>query len=505
MARVIKQAICAISVLLCTQHALAGSDICASASTINPNAIDGGMGGTGIIANGGLGGTGMTAEGGVGGTGVTQEGGLGGTGMTAEGGLGGTGVSTEHGGMGGAGDALTQKALLPDDEQGGITIIGVVTGFASICVNGEEVHYSANTPILDNGKTTQLSQMATGKMVVLKADKLGGQLHARAIGLFDAVAGPVSRLDLKQNQMQVMGQTVRLNQNLMQQMHAVDTSKVVARVSGHRLNNGEIVATRVDIEINSIAASTIGLVTSVEHDGVIVNGTRVNIDNKKILDAIKVGSEVRVNGVWNGRAMQANQVEMQPIKNMINRADSAIIEGFARAGSANSIGLEGTEVLAAQGNTNYAKIGESHGKVVKIELSRDKNGNWVCDKLVERKGKLFGTRKPLKGDGDASSGNSSSGGDDSGSNSGSDSSGSGHGSNSDSESSSGSNSGSDHDSSSGSSRGTSRGTSSGSGSERDSTSGSSRDTSRDTSSGSGSGRDSSGSGRSGGSGSGKYK
>ena len=191
MANVIKQAILAISLLLCAQYALADSDICASASTVNPNAIDGGMGGTGIIANGGLGGTGMTAEGGLGGTGVKQEDGLGGTGVTAEGGLGGTGISTEHGGMGGTGDALSQKSLLPDDEKGGITIIGVVTGFASICVNGEEVHYNANTPILDNGKSAQLSQMATGKMVVLKADKLGGQLHARAIGIFDAVAGPV--------------------------------------------------------------------------------------------------------------------------------------------------------------------------------------------------------------------------------------------------------------------------------------------------------------------------
>ena len=173
--------------------AQAATDICSTASTINPNTLDSGMGGTGIVA-----------ESGLGGTGVTNDNGFGGTGMTADGGMGGTGINTEHAGFGGTGDAVA-TSLLPKDTQGGVAIIGVVTGFASICVNGEKVFYNKNTPVYDNGIAARLSSLATGKMVMLKADRVDGQLRARSIGLFDAVVGPVERIDTKLNQMQVMG------------------------------------------------------------------------------------------------------------------------------------------------------------------------------------------------------------------------------------------------------------------------------------------------------------
>ena len=85
--------------------------------------------------------------------------------------MGGIGVSTEHGGFGGTGDAVA-TSLLPKDTQGGVAIIGVVTGFASICVNGEEVFYDESTPVYDNGMAARLSSLATGKMVMLKADRV---------------------------------------------------------------------------------------------------------------------------------------------------------------------------------------------------------------------------------------------------------------------------------------------------------------------------------------------
>ena len=424
----------------------AATDVCSTASTINPNILDSGMGGTGIVA-----------ESGLGGTGVTNDNGFGGTGMTADGGMGGTGVSTEHGGFGGTGDAVA-TSLLPKDTQGGVAIIGVVTGFASICVNGEEVFYDKSTPVYDNGLAARLSSIATGKMVMLKADRVDGQLRARSIGLFDAVAGPVERIDTKLNQMQVMGQTVRLSQNIKQETKGLSLNTSV-RVSGHRLDNGEIVATRVDIvKTDATAASTIGLVTSVDHDGMVVNGTRVqldntNITNKNVFDKIKVGNEVRVSGAWDGRAMKVDRVESQPITNSINRADTAIVEGFVRLGHENIMHLDGTDIQASQGNTSYSGIEKSHGKVVKIEMRRDNKGHWVYDKLKERSGKLFEQRNAFKGDGDSISGGELSSGIKDNSNMHSDSENAGSGSNSGSGSDSSDNSGGKHDSSSSTSSG----------------------------------------------------
>ena len=46
--------------------AKAAADVCSSASTINPNILDSGMGGTGAVANSGIGGTGAVANSGMG-------------------------------------------------------------------------------------------------------------------------------------------------------------------------------------------------------------------------------------------------------------------------------------------------------------------------------------------------------------------------------------------------------------------------------------------------------
>ena len=497
----------AMGLLISGMQAYAAEGGCSIASVINPYTIDGGMGGTGAPAKGGLGGTGIIANGGAGGTGIS--GGNGGTGVVASGGAGGTGISggtggtgieTEHGGTGGTGVVADGglggtgiNSLLPEDGAGGISIIGVVTGFASICVNNEEVFYDAKTPVFDNGKAAQLGHLAAGKMVMLKADRVAGRLQARAIGMFDAVAGPVGKVDIARQQIQVMGQTVRLDNNTMQQMAKL-TAGTDVRVSGHRLNNGDVVATRVDVTKNTGGANTLGLVTSVANDSFVVNGTRVDFANNPLAASIKVGSEVRVNGQWNGSAIKAERVEAQPIKNIINRSDSAIVEGFARADSANNIRLEGTEIELSLGNTSFDSVGGAKGKVVKIEMRRDNKGGWVCDKLEQRKGRLF------EGKNSNQSGSNSSGGGGDSDNSGSGSSGSNSGSGS-----SGSNSGSGS-SGSGSSGSRSSGSNSGSGS---SGSGSGRSSSGMSGGGSGSsssgrsgGSGSSGSGRSGSSGSG---
>ena len=184
---------------------------------------------------------------------------------------------------------------------------------------------------------------------------------------------------------------------------------------------------------------------------------------------------MRVAGNWDGSAIKAERVEAQPIKNMINRSDSAIIEGFARAGNANNIRLEGTEIELSLGNTSFSSIGGNSGnsgKVVKIEMRRDSKGGWVCDKLEQRKDRLFESK------------NSNQSGSNSGSGKGEDNSGSG----------SSSGPGSGHGSSSGSGR-------------DDSSSGSGRGRAgRDAvDSGSSSSGGSDRSGRGGGSGSGKYR
>ena len=383
-------ALCAICFLMGYVTANAANDgICSTASLANPNAIGGGMGGTGIPQNGGMGGTGVTDEhSGFGGTGIpVSQKGMGGTGApVAENGFGGTGISVAEQGMGGTGISMAANTLLPNDTEGGIAIVGVITGFASICVDGVEVQYSASTPVFANGKASKLGQLAAGKMVMLKAERVGGQLQARAIGMFDAVAGPVGKLDVARQQMQVMGQTVRVDKNTIEQMRAVAAGTDV-RVSGHRLANGEIVATRVDVSNRVDVASTIGTVTSVAKNSFEVNGTRVSVSDANLMRNLNVGSEVSVGGAWDGQAIKANHLESQPIIRMINRSDTAIVEGYLGSGGGNKLNLHGTELQFSKNKGGQDNINES--KLVKIEISREKSGRWEVDNVETRKGKLF--------------------------------------------------------------------------------------------------------------------
>ncbi len=392
-----RAAIIAIS-LLFAANAHAGSEgACSAASMINPYTLEGGISGTGAPANGGISGTGApVAEGGVAGTGISvAKGGVSGTGSpVAQGGVAGTGISVakggvagtgapvaKGGGIGGTGDALSEYALLPQNTEGEVGIMGVVTGFASICVNGEEVQYESATPIYDNGKTAKLADLAVGKTVMLKVNSVNGVLHARAIGLFNAVSGPVKGVDIARQQINVMGQTVNVNQNIVRQL-ANASPNAVARVSGYRLANGNIVASRVDLVNDGANANTLGLVTGLTRDGFIVNGTKVNVTDKQTLAKVKVGSEVQVAGSWNNGTLQASHIEAQPINNVVNLVDSAIMEGYVRKDGQNHLSISGTEVSVSQGES----LDNFKDKLVKIELRRNNKGQWVTDKVSERKG-----------------------------------------------------------------------------------------------------------------------
>ena len=145
------------SLLLCLALGVdaQAQNLCATqASQRNPVAVESsGVGGTGAPARGAINtlkGGWRTALGWHGLDGVDSPGGVGGTGAVAgRPGLGGTGIS--EGGIGGTG------------------IVGVITGFASICVNGVEVHFDASavgqTPTRE---VTQRNNVANASAHVLR-------------------------------------------------------------------------------------------------------------------------------------------------------------------------------------------------------------------------------------------------------------------------------------------------------------------------------------------------
>lgn len=296
------------------------------------------------------------------------------------GGMGGTGVNAGTGGMGGTGTTADVQPVVPGNGgMGGTGIIGVITGFASICVNGVEVHYDARTPVVVNGQPGAPRDLAVGQVVAVNARMVGNRMEASGIGVVDAVVGPVTRANAATRELQVMGQTVRAEGAV-----GIDVSSVrvgtVARVAGHRAQNGDVIATRIDA--GSGAASVLGTVTRVEADAVMVNGTRVDLGGRGTR-GINVGSEVFAAGEWSGSALRAQRVDAQPVRSAISRNERAILEGYIRGKTTRTLDIGGIVIRVDDrvryngGNDRDAAV----GRKVRVDAYRSGN-DWQAERVI---------------------------------------------------------------------------------------------------------------------------
>jgi hypothetical protein len=195
----------------------------------------GGIGGTGA-RTGGVGGTGVRSEnGGVGGTGAPlpqRPGGTGGTGAVADGV---DGTFIDHGGAGGTG-----APILRPGGTGGTGIVGTITGFASICVNGLEVHFGKDVPVSENGAPASSAHLAIGQVVAVEAFAGKRGLQAGRISILNVYEGPLTALPNASASLRVMGQPVRLAAGA-RVAEGLRPGEPV-RVSGLRDAKGEVVA-----------------------------------------------------------------------------------------------------------------------------------------------------------------------------------------------------------------------------------------------------------------------
>jgi hypothetical protein len=245
-----------------------------------------------------------------------DDGGVGGTGdrPTApdEGGIGGTGISTADTG-----------------------IIGTITGFASICVDGMEIHYGADTAVDVDGRVATSAQLAVGQVVEVVANGTGSEVRARQVTVRHVLSGPVTRVDPERSQIDVMGQPVQLlpttragggdgEVSAVASAFAVDS---VVRVSGMRQSDGVVVASRVTRSETDDVVQVTGPVTKLDPGVLAVAGTPVRTDAHV---QAALGDEVHVEGRWNGAAIVAQSVESLPRIPFDGRVDRLAIEGYAR-------------------------------------------------------------------------------------------------------------------------------------------------------------------------------
>lgn len=232
-------------------------------------------------------------------------GGIGGSSAPARGGIGGTGAPLElaAGGIGGTG-----APILPISAGESGAVVGTITGFASICVNGLEVHYADASPVSINGRLADTTSLAVGQVVALEVGQGSRGLEAARIHVVHAVVGPVSRHE--DNAIIVMGQRV-----LVGGLAAVPSVGATVRVSGLRDADGNIVASRVDSADAEAEHSVVGR----------VRGGRIGaleIDTTELPDE----TDVLVRGHYAEGRLRAREIQRDPAREVGERARAISLE-----------------------------------------------------------------------------------------------------------------------------------------------------------------------------------
>lgn len=326
---------------VCSVSAFAKNYCDNDTSTINPV----------ILANSGIGGTGTTQSG-IGGTGL-RDGETSGAG-NLEGGIGGTGIVVNDGGIGGTG------------------IIGIITGFASICVNGIELHYGNNTLVSVDGRLSTTRDLAVGQVIAARSLETGHQLTAQSIAIIHAAVGPISRVNTEMREMHLLGQIIQVDPSRDHgNFSNLETGDWV-QVSGHRLSNGTIVASRIEIILPLAEARLNGHVTQIDAQGFEVNGTRINHDANLLPVGIAQGMEVLVAGHWDGVSLDARHIQTEPTRLSIGNVEHIVIEGYVHATTDKELNLS-DRIIILDPST---------------QIAGDATGDLKLDQLIQISGRL---------------------------------------------------------------------------------------------------------------------
>lgn len=271
------------------------------------------------------------------------------------------------GGIGGTG----RSAPGGDGGIGGTGIVGTITGFASICVNGVEVHYDEKVPVSENGRVSTVGALAVGQLVALEAGTGRQGLTARRIEVIHALEGPVTKNEA--GRLEVMGApVVPADATLRGRVDALKPGQWV-QVNGHRDESGHWVATRVvSIEARREASVLGGTEAADRVGGVPVAGAA----------SVSLGENRLVRGEWktggedgSGR-LRVRESLAAPASAILSRADRMIVEARVREVKDGRVRTGHPEIDAALSGRDVRA-----GDLVRIRAVRESNGQVRAERI----------------------------------------------------------------------------------------------------------------------------
>lgn len=264
--------------------------------------------------------------------------------MRVERGIGGTG-----------GPSLADRGI---GGTGGTAIVGAITGFGSVFVNGFEIENARVGTIQVDGEPAPISALRVGQVARLIARPIAGGLIADAIAIEHEVIGPVERF-AADGSFVVAGQRIRPLPGVRGDIPVVGRSLAV---SGFRSPAGEILASRLD---NAAKGETLLTGKLVQAGG----GSRIG--GAVILGARRMdlaGMRVRIRGQLSGRTLIATSVVPAPLLELRPGLDRAVLQTITAPEAG---GLQLGETLDARRGPALPNVPENQPVIIMLLANPD--------------------------------------------------------------------------------------------------------------------------------------
>ena len=219
---------------------------------------------------------------------------------------------------------------------GGTGIIGAITGFGSIFVNGYEVEIADDLAVAIKDGQTSASQLAIGQVVEIEANGDGTHVNASSVRVRHEVGGTIEKIDATRRTITLLGQNIQLPAN----SEGLNSSNGIAfenlrigdrvDVSGFRRGDGTIEATRLDPLPSDEPDHLIGTLRKTRSATLTVAGLALSADHAINTNALNDGSEVRVVGQWRGHRFRARRIRARARLRFSNHVRHLAIEGYVR-------------------------------------------------------------------------------------------------------------------------------------------------------------------------------
>ncbi len=249
-------------------------------------------------------------------------------------GIGGSGRSSSTGsgqGIGGSGRATRGGG----EGIGGSGIVGTITGFGSICVNGLEIDVDEARVDLD-GRVAAAADLALGQVVAVEALERDAGLSAERVSVSTAVAGPLSRVEAPEGRLELLGQRILVASPVALWDASERRSLTLAelrngdfvRVSGLRRSDGIVVASR--IERSRPDVPRLSGPVELRDDGSVQIGS-LRVDPGAARDSLVAGRIVTVAGSLVNGALIPALLRVEPEIPFDGRLRRLSLEGFVQA------------------------------------------------------------------------------------------------------------------------------------------------------------------------------